>query len=454
MTIHQDKTFRERPDNIDEHGKRKRIKARQPKGKWYTRRTIVAFLLLSFFILAPIIKIGGKPFMLLDVINRKFHLFGATVYSQDGEIMAIVMATAVIFIVLFTVVFGRFWCGWACPHTVFMEMIFRRIEYLFHGNYQRGRKIKNPGRIALALKHVIYFLVVLFFTNVFIMWFTGPQGLIIIWKSALLDYWQVYTAMTVVTVFYYWIYSHIRESVCTLFCPYGRMQGVLLDSKSITVAYDYKRGEPRKVKGDCVDCGGCVAVCPTGIDIRNGTQLECVNCTACIDECNIIMKRMKRPPNLIRFASNYSIETGKSSIKNLRTYAYSGVLVILLTALVVALSGRTEVDVSLLRMPGTIYQEVSADSISNIYQLKIVNKTEGLKKIELKFLKPRESAFFLSEHPIHLGENGSFDGVIVLKQAKTDIKARNTPVELGLYVEDRMLDSTMATFIAPKRSKL
>ncbi len=451
MNPHQDKTFRERPDNIDEHGKRKRIKARQPKGKWYTRRTIVGFSLLLFFILAPIIKIGGKPFILLDVINRKFHLFGATVYSQDGYIMAIIMATTVIFVVLFTVVFGRFWCGWACPHTVFMEMIFRRIEYLFHGNYQRGRKVKNPSKIGLAFKHIVYFLVVLFFTNVFIMWFTGPKGLLLIWKGSITENWQIYTVMTLVTVVYYWIYSHLRESVCTLFCPYGRMQGVLLDSKSITVAYDYKRGEPRKIKGDCVDCGGCVAVCPTGIDIRNGTQLECVNCTACIDECNIIMKRMKRPPNLIRFASNYSIETGKSSIKNLRTYAYGGVLVILLVALIYAVSGRTEIDASLLRIPGTMYQEVSADTISNIYKLKVVNKTDGFKKIKIKFLKPENSSFFLSEYPINLNESGSFDGVIILKQSKTDIKAENMQVELGLYLDDRILETTTATFISPKK---
>ncbi|GAF01705.1 cytochrome c oxidase accessory protein CcoG [Saccharicrinis fermentans] len=450
MTSKQNKTFRERPDNIDEHGKRKRIKARQPKGKWYTRRTIVAFSLLLFFVLAPIIKVGGNPFMLLDIVHRKFHLMGATVYSQDGDIMAIVMATVVVFVVLFTVVFGRFWCGWACPHTVFMEMIFRRIEYLFHGNYQRGRRSKFPGRVALALKHVIYFVVVLFFTNVFIMWFTGLSGLILIWKSPLIDYWQVYAAMLVVTVFYYWIYAYVRESVCTLFCPYGRMQGVLMDAKTITVAYDYKRGEPRRLKGDCVDCGGCVVVCPTGIDIRNGTQLECVNCTACIDECNIIMKRMKRAPNLIRFASNYSIETGKSSIKNLRTFAYSAVLLVLLSALVVSLWGRTEVDASLLRMPGTMYQEVSVDSISNIYQLKIVNKTEGVKNIRLKFLKPKNSAFFLSEYPIVLSEDGSFDGVIVLKRARFDMKKGNAPVELGIYDEERMLETTKATFIGPK----
>ena len=297
----ESKTFRDRPINIDDTGKRKWIYAKQPQGKWYRRRTAFSVLVLLFLVFAPILKVKGNPLMLLDIANRRFSIFGNIIYAQDTHIMAIIMAVTVVFIVLFTVIFGRLWCGWACPQTVFMEMIYRRIEYLFDGNYRKKRKRNSSTAIRIfrtILKHITFFLVTVMITNIFLNWFTGPERLKEIITSPVRENYKGFLIMIGISGFYYWIFAYFREQVCTMVCPYGRIQGVLLDSRSITVSYDYKRGEPRgaRTDGDCIDCKQCLAVCPTGIDIRNGTQLECVNCTACIDECNMVMLKVKKDP--------------------------------------------------------------------------------------------------------------------------------------------------------------
>ena len=308
-------TFRDRPINIDDSGKRKWIYAKQPQGKWYKRRTIFSWFVLSFLVLAPLIKLNGNHFMLIDIANRKFSLFGMVIWAQDTYMMAIVMVTVAVSVVLFTVVFGRLWCGWACPQTVFLEFVFRRIEYLFDGNYRKGVKKQEATTANLVrkiAKHVAFYITAILITNVMVMWFVGPEYLIKLVHDPISDHLSGFIAMMVVSTFYYWIYSSFREQVCTMICPYGRLQGVLLDSKSISVIYDYKRGEPRGAKnaGDCIACQACVSVCPTGIDIKNGSQLECTNCTACIDECNQVMDRIKKPRNLIRYDSVQGVETG------------------------------------------------------------------------------------------------------------------------------------------------
>lgn len=448
-----DNTFRDRPENIDEKGKRKKLRVKQPNGVWYTRRTFVSIILLVFFILAPIITIDGNPFMLLDVVNREFFLFSIPVYSQDTDIMAIVMAITVVSILLFTVLFGRIWCGWLCPHTIFMEMVFRRIEYLFEGNYRKpsaGIK-KLPKTLRSSLLHFTYIVVILFFTNFFIMWFVGLPKLLDIWASPFIDYWQVYTAMILVSLFYYWIYSYIRESVCTLFCPYGRMQGVLLDAKSISVMYDYTRGDPRGInkKGDCIDCGQCISVCPTGIDIKNGTQLECVNCTACIDECNQVMAKIGKAKNLIKYASPYSIETGKNSLKNSRFIAYSLVLLVLISVLIASITRRSSTESTLLRIPGTMYQKVNNDTISNIYRLKIINKSPEDKSLSIKLISPKEGKLILTEKSISIHQNSNFEHVVIIKIPKNIIKEKSVKIEAALYDNSNIIELIKTNFIAP-----
>ena len=451
-----DQDFRDRPNNIDASGQRKWIRAKQPKGKWYLRRNIVGYTLLTFLIIAPFLKISGHPFMLLDILNRRFFLFGQMVFAEDTYILALVMAVVVISIVLFTVVFGRVWCGWACPQTLFLELVYRKIEFLFEGNGRKGKKkIETPETLRLRrfLKHAIYFLISIIFANVFLMWFTGPEQLLKIISEPIREHLAGFMVMIALSLFYYWIYSSFREQVCTLFCPYGRMQGVLLDNNSISVIYDYKRGEPRNPKahvgGDCIDCRQCVAVCPTGIDIRNGSQLECIHCSACIDECNSVMKKIKKPYNLIRYDSFQGVETGKRSLLNPRSIAYTTVLVLLMFLLAFTAGSRATIDVTLWRAQGTLYQQLDPDTYSNIYQIMFLNK--GSEAIELtpRLLDFPSGEITIANGKIFLPPNGKQKEAMIIKMKKSFLTGKETQIRIGLYAGELLKETITTNFLAP-----
>lgn len=446
----EETTFRDRPLILDESGNRKWILARQPQGKWYRRRSIVAFLLLAFLVLAPLIRINGNPLMLFDISHRQFYIFGISFWTQDTNILALIMAVAVVSVVLFTVVYGRIWCGWACPQTVFLEMVFRRIEYLFDGNYRGGPK--KPGSpLRKFFKHLSFFLTSLLITHVLLMWFVGPQGLLDLVNAPIKENWLAFLIILGLSGFYYWIYAYFREQVCTMICPYGRMQGVLLDSRSNTVIYDYKRGEPRgaHAAGDCIDCHRCVRVCPTGIDIKNGTQLECINCAACIDECNQVMERIQKPANLIRFDSAQGIETGKKMLWNTRTYAYTAVLLILFSVLIASVIQRTEVESSILRVPGSLYQVVDGSTYSNMYRLKVINKTKTDKALDVRLLSPAHGELQLTGLENILSGNGALESILIIRLKKQALEGKSTPIEIGIFEGESLLERTSINFIGP-----
>jgi cytochrome c oxidase accessory protein FixG len=446
----ESKTYRDRPINLEPDGTRKWIYAKQPKGKWYRRRTIIAWILLAFLVLAPFIKVNGHPFMLLDIPNRRFYLFGLSVWAQDTYIIALVMLITVVSIVLFTVAYGRLWCGWACPQTIFLEFVFRRIEYLFDGNYRKGKPGTSDSPYAIP-KHIVFILTSILITNIMLMWFIGPDGLKSLLTSPISDHWGGFLIMLAVSLFYYWIYAFFREQVCTMVCPYGRMQGVLLDSKSISVVYDYKRGEPRGAKstGDCIDCKQCISVCPTGIDIRNGSQLECINCTACIDECGLVMKKVKRPKNLIRYDSVHGIETGKRSIANSRVYAYTIVLIVLFIILIAVVSGRTKTDTTLIRLTGSMFQQIDSTTYSNIYNAKIINKTGEDKKLNLKLISSEDGRIQVAKEDISVPAQQTFESAVIIKMKEEQLTGRNTKLKVGVYEQNNLLEIIEINFIGP-----
>jgi cytochrome c oxidase accessory protein FixG len=385
-------------------------------------------------------------------------LFGNTFYPQDFHLLVLSVIAIIVFIVLFTVIYGRIFCGWVCPQTVFLEFLYRPIEHLIDGDAEQQRKLseQNPDAIKVLkriLKHGIYLIISFFTILTFIAYVTGTTKLGLIINGWPGQRFGMLMGVIAFTGAHYFVFSWFREQVCTIVCPYGRLQGVMLDVNTILVGYDYKRGEPRGkgengMKGDCINCYSCVDVCPTGIDIRNGTQLECINCTACIDACNSVMKRVRKPSGLIRFASEKSISEGKSVKFNVRAIAYSSVLAALLVVIFYLFTVRGDVETTINRSPGTMFQEYGADKYSNLYNLQMVNKTNSEVDIELNLLAP-EGDIILMGDPIKAekGEVANRDMLIVLK--KSNVKLSNIHLEIGIFEKGKQIDKINTTFVGP-----
>lgn len=457
---YQETTFRDRPSTFGKDGKRVWLFPKMPKGKLYNIRRIIAWTLLTFFYAAPFLKFRGEPLIFLNFLERKFILFGNTFYPQDFHLLVLAVIALVVFIVLFTVIYGRIFCGWVCPQTVFLEFLYRPIEYLIDGDAEQQKELADQPTDAIKvlkriLKHGIYLCISFFTILTFVSYVTGTEKL-----GTIMNQWPqqrsgLLMGILVFSGIHYFVFAWFREQVCTIICPYGRLQGVMLDVNTILVAYDYKRGEPRRnaelrrsEHGDCVNCYSCVAVCPTGIDIRNGTQLECINCTACIDACNSVMKKVKKPGGLIRFASEKSISEGKKVKFNARVIAYSVVLVALLALITYLFTVRGSVETTIIRSQGTMFQEYGPDRYSNLYNLQMVNKTNSEVSIELKLLTP-EGEIFLMGDPLTAdkGEVAKRNLLIVLK--KENVKSSNSHLEIGIFENGKQIDKISSTFVGP-----
>ena len=452
---YREATYRDRPTTFSKEGKRLWVFPKMPKGKLYNIRRVIAWSLLAFFYLAPFLKFRGEPLVFLNFLERKFVLVGNTFYPQDFYLLVLAVIALVVFIVLFTVIYGRIFCGWVCPQTVFLEFLYRPIEYLIDGDSSEQQKLANQEMDATKalkriLKHGIY-LIISFFTILTFMAYvigTGEVGQML--KGWPIEGFGILMGVLAFTGAHYFVFAWFREQVCTMVCPYGRLQGVMLDVNTILVAYDYKRGEPRGrgEKGDCINCRKCVAVCPTGIDIRNGTQLECINCTACIDACNSVMSVINKPSGLIRFASEKSISEGKKVKFNARVIAYSAVLFSLLVLITYLFTVRGSFETHIIRAQGTMFQEYGPDSYSNLYNLELVNKTNSEVKVELKLLSPEGEIRMMGDSlKAGKGEVAQRNLLIVLK--KSDVKSSNNHLEIGVYEAGKLINTISSTFVGP-----
>lgn len=392
--------FRDHIATVNEKGKRVWIYPKKQTGKFFRRRQWVSYLLLLFLLAAPHIRFKGEPLILLNVIERKFVLFGSVFWPQDLYIFAIMMVAGVVGVVLFTVIYGRLFCGWVCPQTIFMEFVFRRIDYWIDGDWNEQKWLaKQPMRgLKLRkriLKNVIYWTISFIIANTFLAYIIGADALFGIQTDPMYLHIGGLTAIVIFTSLFYFVFAYLREQVCTTICPYGRLQGVLLDPNSMVVAYDhvrgegrakFKKGEDRKVaaKGDCIDCHQCVNVCPTGIDIRNGTQLECINCTVCIDACDQMMDGVHMEKGLIRIVSENGIKNRTGFQWTRKVVSYTVVLSILIGLLIVLLVTRSDFSTTILRQRGSMYQITDDEKISNTFEIDLSNKTKKDFKIKLE----------------------------------------------------------------------
>lgn len=464
-----DDSFRDSIGTIDKEGKRAWVYPKKPEGKYYDKRKMVSYLLLVVLFAAPFIKINNNQLFLFNVLERKFSILGFTFWPQDFYIVVIAMIIGIVFVALFTVAFGRIFCGWICPQTIFMEMVFRRIEYWIEGD--RGAQIRlnkqpwNKEKVRKkGIKWFLFFIISFLIANVFLAYVIGSDQVLLMIKHGPQKHLSTLIALLIFTGVFYFVFAWFREQVCVIACPYGRLQGVLLDEKSIVVAYDYVRGEStngrakfrknedrtEKGVGDCIDCFQCVHVCPTGIDIRNGTQLECVNCTACIDVCDHIMESVNMPKGLIRYASESEISKKEKFQFTARMKGYSAVLLILIGILTGLLFLRSNVETKILRLPGQLFEH-KGENINNVYTYKIANKTaRDFDKVTIKLIQPEGKIILVGNKMIKIPKEGMVQGTLFIEIPQKLLQSDKTEVQLEIYNNEELIDQTKTNFLGPR----
>ncbi len=464
--------FRDTLTNIDKQGNRSKIYPHKPSGRFYTARTIVSIFLLAFLFLAPFMKFNGMQFMLFNILERRFVIFGVVFFPQDMYVVVLAILNLLVSIVLFTAVAGRIWCGWLCPQTVFLEMLFRKIEYAIEGSGVKQRlfdaaPLSTEKILRKAFKHAVFFFISVLIANTFLAYLIGSDAVVDLIRESPAKHVAGFSIMILFSFVFYAVFARFREQACVVVCPYGRYQSALVDQDTLLVTYDHVRGEPRgkftredkqavlsgssmntTSRGDCIDCERCVHVCPTGIDIRNGIQLECVNCTACIDACDEIMDKVKKPRGLIRMASANSIVNGYFGWFTTRVKAYTSVWLFVTSIFVFFFVQRPMTEVLILRQPGTLNQSTGTHEKLNYYVLNVVNKHYNEIPIELKAIEPAQA------HITVLGDISSVPKLseksvrFMLLVPEASIQQNNSPVRIGVYSNGELIKTVESRFVA------
>jgi len=416
---------------LNEDGSRRWIRPKLSRGPWWKRRLLVGWALIVAFTAIPYLKMNGKPLILLDLPHRQFTLFGTTFLPTDSMFLMLLLVGLFVGIFLITAILGRVWCGWGCPQTVYMEFVYRPIERLIEGNRGRQMKLDREGPDGRrVIKNVVFGFVSIFLAHTFLAYFVGVNALLHWVTEPPAQHWGAFVVAFAVAGLMFLDFAVLREQVCLVACPYGRFQSVLLDRRSLIVGYDARRGEPRGLVrdrraagascGDCIDCAACVITCPTGIDIRDGLQMECLHCTQCIDACDVVMEKTARPKGLIRYGARDAFEGKPHRILRPRIVIYPLIMVLVWGGLVYALAHRGSADVTVLRGIGAPYGVLPDGQISNQLRIKIVNRSPETRRYTISIDDADDLTLVSPDNPLEVGPGASATAsLFVMAQAKS-----------------------------------
>lgn len=462
--------YRDLIGTMTREGKRAWVYPKKPGGRFYTYRTWFTYLLLAVLLSGPFIHINGNQLFLFNFAGREFNIFGFPFWPQDFYLGVVGMIIAVVLITIFTAAFGRIFCGWICPQTIFMEMVFRKIEYWVEGD--RGAQMRldrqewNAEKIRKkGIKWFLFAIISFVIANVFLSYLVTSKRLLQYIIEGPAAHLGTFFGVLIFTGVFYFIFAWFREQVCTIACPYGRLQSVLLDNKSVVVAYNRKRGEKQSGRakfrknedrsvlglGDCIDCNQCVNVCPTGIDIRNGTQLECINCTACIDACDDMMMKVDLPKGLIGYYSEEDIEKERGFSITPRMKGVAAVMFVLIGLMSGMLFLRSDVEATVLRLPGQLYEHKDNNLISNVYTFKLINKTnDEIPDVHFRLLSHKGSIEPVTHERLAVPGKGLAEGSLFIEINQAILNGEKEEVEIGIFSGEKLIETTETNFMGPR----